>query len=38
MSAADGVYYGLVALGLLASFVRLSIPKTVSGKGLGHSR
>lgn len=38
MSAADAVYYGLAALGLLLSFSRLKVKKTVSGKGLGHQR
>jgi hypothetical protein len=38
MSAAEGVYYGLAALGLLLSFARLRVEKTVSGKGLGNSR
>lgn len=38
MSAVDAVGLGLGLLGLLASLAQVRIARTVSGKGIGHSR
>lgn len=35
MTPAEIAYYGLAALGVLLSFAKLRIARTVSGKGIG---